>query len=152
MKITLDVLDELTEKAKVDPRLRYHLDLRDSEEDQSQRMLNAIEPGTVIPIHRHKNTSETMVCIRGHFEEYLYDYTRTLEDGTPDPESFGVVEVVDMVPVGTLLIVEPGQWHTLKSLESGTVLLSAKDGAWEPLENDDIFEGGVNNNPWNNEK
>lgn len=142
MKITLDVLDELTEKAKVDSRLRYHLDLRDSEEDQSQRMLNAIEPGTVIPIHRHKNTSETMVCIRGHFEEYLYDYTRTLEDGTPDPESFGVVEVVDMVPVGTLLIVEPGQWHTLKSLESGTVLLSAKDGAWEPLENDDIFEGG----------
>jgi cupin fold WbuC family metalloprotein len=69
MIIDKKVLDELTEKAKASPRLRFNLDLRNSAEDQSQRMLNALEPGTVMPIHRHKGSSETCICIRGHFEE-----------------------------------------------------------------------------------
>ena len=73
MIIDKKVLDELTEKAKASPRLRCNLDLRNSAEDQSQRMLNALEPGTIMPIHRHKGFSETCVCIRGHFEEYFYD-------------------------------------------------------------------------------
>ena len=76
MIIDKKVLDELTEKAKASPRLRFNLDLRNSAEDQSQRMLNALEPGTVMPIHRHKGSSETCVCIRGHFEEYFYDEQR----------------------------------------------------------------------------
>ena len=73
MKITQTLLDGLTEQAKKSPRLRMNYDLRTSPEVQSQRMLNALEPGTILPIHRHKETSETVVCIRGHFEEYLYD-------------------------------------------------------------------------------
>ena len=121
------ILDELTAQAKASPRLRMNLDLRNSPSDKSQRMLNAIEPGTVMPIHRHRGSSETVVCIRGHFEEYFYD-----ENGT-------LVETVDMVPGGVVLNVPIGQWHSLKSLESGTVLLEAKDGAWEPLGVEDIL-------------
>lgn len=127
-------------KAKASPRLRCNLNLRNSAEDKSQRMLNALEPGTIMPVHRHKETSETCVCIRGHFEEYLYGYTETRSDGTPDPSSFGIVETVDMYPGGPILNIEKGQWHSLKCLESGTVLLEAKDGAYRPLDNDEIME------------
>jgi cupin fold WbuC family metalloprotein len=127
MVIDRSLLDNLTAKAKASPRLRMNLDLRNSPADGSQRMLNAIEPGTVMPIHRHKSSSETVVCIRGHFEEYFYD------------ESGALVDVVDMVPGGVVLNVPIGQWHSLKSLESGTVLLECKDGAYEPLGDEDIL-------------
>ena len=91
-------------------------------------MLNAIEPGTVMPIHRHYASSETVICIRGHFEEYLYD-----EDGV-------LIETIDMKPGGAIVNVPAGQWHSLKSLESGTVLFEAKDGEWAPLGEDEIME------------
>lgn len=120
-------LNALTAQAKASPRLRMNLDLRNSPEDQSQRMLNAIEPGTVLPIHRHRTTSETVVCLRGHFEEYFYD-----EEGR-------LTDTIDMVPGGTLINIPAGQWHNLKSLESGTVLLECKDGPWEPLGEEDIL-------------
>ena len=128
MIITKGILDELTEKAKASERLRANLDLRNSAEDQSQRMLNALEPGTVMPIHRHKNTSETCVCIRGHFEEYFYD------------EQGNLTDTIDMIAGGVVLNIEKGQWHSLKCLETGTVLLEAKDGAYAPLEPGDILE------------
>jgi len=140
MVITKEILDELTAKAKTSERLRMNMDLRNSAEDQSQRMLNALEPGTVLPIHRHKGSSETCVCIRGHFEEYLYGFTETRSDGTPDPDSFGIVETVDMFPGGPVLNIEKGQWHSLKCLESGTILLEAKDGAYRPLDEDEVME------------
>ena len=127
MIIDQHILDELTAQAKASPRLRMNLDLRNSSTDNSQRMLNAIEPGTVMPIHRHRTSSETVVCVRGHFEEYFYD------------ESGNLVEVVDMVPGGAVLNVPIGQWHSLKSLESGTVLLECKDGAYEPLGPEDVL-------------
>ena len=127
MVIDKKILDELTAKAKENPRLRCNLDMRNSADDQSQRMLNALEPGTVMPIHRHKNTSETCVCIRGHFEEYFYDSEGRLTD------------TIDMVPGGVVLNIEKGQWHSLRCLESGTILLEAKDGAYAPLEPDDIL-------------
>ena len=139
MIITQEIIDELTAKAKASERLRANMDLRNSPEDQSQRMLNALEPGTVLPIHRHRGSSETCVCIRGHFEEYLYGFTKTRSDGTPDPNSFGIVETVDMYPGGPILNIEKGQWHSLKCLESGTVLLEAKDGVYRPLEEDEIM-------------
>lgn len=120
-------LDALTAQAKASPRLRMNLDLRNSPEDQSQRMLNAIEPGTVLPIHRHRTTSETVVCLRGHFEEYFYD-----EEGR-------LTDTIDMVPGGMLINIPAGHWHSLKSLESGTVLLECKDGPWEPLGEEDIL-------------
>ena len=127
MIIHQHILDDLTTQAKSFLRLHMNLDLRNSQADNSQRMLNAVEPGTVVPIHRHKSSSETVVCIRGHFEEYFYD------------ESGNLVEVVDMVPGGVVLNVPIGQWHSLKSLESGTVLLECKDGAYEPLGDEDIL-------------
>lgn len=127
MVITQALLDELTARAKASERLRANLDLRNTPDDQSQRMLNALEPGTVLPIHRHKSTSETCVCVRGHFEEYFYD-----EDGN-------LTETVDMVPGGVVLNIEAGQWHSLKCLESGTVLLEAKDGAYEPQRPEDVL-------------
>ena len=138
MVIDQKILDELTEQAKKSPRLRMNYDLRTSPEVQSQRMLNALEPGTIMPIHRHKETSETVVCVRGHFEEYLYGYTKLQSDGTPDPDSFGIVKTVDMVPGGPIVNIPAGQWHSLKCLESGTVLFEAKDGAYRPLAEDEV--------------
>ena len=130
MVVSQAVLDELTAQAKASPRLRMNMDLRNGPEDGSQRMLNAIEPGSPLPIHRHKGSSETCVCVRGHFEEYFYD-------------SFGrLVETVDMVPGGVVLNIEKGQWHSLKCLESGTVLLEAKDGPYRPLEEDEVMQEG----------
>ena len=128
MVITNEILDELSVRARESERLRVNLDLRNSAEDQSQRMLNALEPGTVMPIHRHKGSSETCVCIRGHFEEYFYD------------ENGNLTEIIDMVPGGVVLNIEKGQWHSLKCLESGTILLESKDGAYAPLNKDEIFE------------
>ena len=127
MIIDQKILDTLTEQAKNNPRLRQCIDLRNTPNDKSQRILNALEPGTIMPIHKHKNTSETCVCIRGHFEEYFYDEKGNLED------------TIDMVPGGTVLNIEAGQWHSLKCLESGTILLEAKDGAYRPLDGDEIF-------------
>jgi cupin fold WbuC family metalloprotein len=127
MVIDKEILDELSAQAKVSPRLRMAMDLRNSAEDQSQRMLNALEPGTVMPIHRHKGTSETCICIRGHFEEYFYDSDGRLTD------------TIDMVSGGVVLNIEKGQWHSLKCLESGTVLFEAKDGPYEPLQDCDIL-------------
>lgn len=128
MIIEKKILDELTEAAKANPRLRQSYDLRNSSEDLSQRMLNALEPGTVMPIHRHLGSSETCVCIRGLFEEYFYD------------ENGNLTETIDMVPGGVVLNIEKGQWHSLKCLESGTILLEAKDKPYAPLSPEELFE------------
>ena len=127
MIIDQKILDSLTAAAKASPRLRMNYDLRNSAEDGSQRMLNAIEPGTVMPIHRHRSLSETVVCVHGHLEEYLYD------------DSGALVETVDIVPGGNVLNVPAMQWHSFRSLESGTVLLECKDGRWEPLGERDVM-------------
>ena len=131
MIIDRHILDDLSAQAKASPRLRMNLDLRNSPEDLSQRMLNAIEPGTVLPIHRHRTTTETVVCVRGHFVEYIYD-----ADGQ-------MTAAIDMVPGGTLINIPAGQWHNLESLESGTVLLEVKDGAYEPIGPEDILKKTV---------
>lgn len=103
-------------------------DLRNSAEDNSQRMLNAIEPGTELPIHRHSDSSVTIVCIRGHFEEYFYD-----DDGN-------LTDIIDMRHGGTVINLPIGIWHSLKSLESGTVLLECQDGKWESMKEEDIMK------------
>lgn len=128
MVIDNKVLDELTARAKASPRLRQNFDLRNTPEDQSQRMLNALEPGTIMPIHRHRTSSETVTCVRGHFVEHFYD-----ENGT-------VTDTFDMVPGGLVINVPKGQWHNLESMESGTILLEAKNGKWEPLGEEDILK------------
>ncbi len=127
MIIDETLLRDLTAKARGNSRLRSNLDLRNSADNHSQRMLNALEPGTVMPLHRHKGSSETCICIRGHFEEYFYDSEGRLTD------------TIDMVPGGVVLNIDKGQWHSLKCLESGTVLFEAKDGAYRPLGPEDIL-------------
>ena len=130
MTINNQLLDTLSSQAKASPRLRQNYDLRNTPEDNSQRMLNALEPGTVMPIHRHRKTSETVVIVRGSIIERFYD-----EDGN-------VTEEVLMVPGGEnpVVQVEKGRWHSLECLEVGTVLFEAKDGAWEPLGKEDIMK------------
>lgn len=120
-------LDKLSQIAKSSGRLRASLDLRNSEFDYSQRLLNAIEPGTKMAIHCHKNTSETVTCIRGHFKEIIYN-----NDGL-------IIKSIDMRP-GVVINIPAGQWHSLESLESGTVLLSCKDGAYAPLKPEELWE------------
>ena len=131
MKITKTILDDLTAKAKASPRLRMNLDLRDSDSDGSQRMLNAIEPGSIIPIHRHRNTSETVVCLRGRLVEEFYDELERI-----------CTEAIELSPNGPVvaLNIPAGQWHTLRALESGSVILEMKDGKFEPLSDVDILK------------
>ena len=132
MQIKIDnaLLDSLTEQAKASPRLRMNYDLRNSSEDTSQRMLNAIEPGSLVPIHRHQKTSETVVVLRGRVVEEFYDELERI--------CSAVYEVSADGPVCALNI-PAGQWHTLRSLESGTVILEVKDGAYEPIGPEDVL-------------
>ena len=129
MVIDQQLLDGLTTQAKESPRLRMNLDLRNSAGDSSQRMLNAIEPGSVVPIHRHQKTSETVVVLRGRVVEEYYS-------------SEGAVEAAyDLAAGGPVcaLNIPAGQWHSLRALESGTVILEMKDGAYEPISPADIL-------------
>ena len=129
MKITQALLDSLTEQAKASPRLRMNMDLRNSAEDGSQRMLNAIEPGSPLPIHRHRKTSETVVVLRGRLQEVFYS------------DAGEVSEVIELAPCSdcVALNIPIGQWHTVRVLESGTVILECKDGAYEPLGEEEVM-------------
>ena len=130
-KISQAILVDLTAKAKASPRLRMNLDLRNSADDQSQRMLNAIEPGSELPIHRHKHTSETVVCLRGRSVWEFYDELERI-----------CTETIVLSPNGQVvaLNVPAGQWHTVRALESGSVILEMKDGAYEPISDEDILQ------------
>ena len=144
MKITQVILDDLTAKAKESPRLRMNLDLRDSDKDGSQRMLNAIEPGSPLPIHRHRKTSETVVCLRGRLVEEFYDeFSRPSGNERPKVERERTcTETIELSPNGPVvaLNIPAGQWHTVKALESGTVILEMKNGAYEPISDVDILK------------
>ena len=130
MIIDKQLLDTLSAQAKVNPRLRQNYDLRKSENDNSQRMLNALEPGTVMPIHRHRTSSESIAIIRGKMVMRFYDDNGNLAN-----------EVV-MKPNGEypMVQVDKGQWHSLEVLEEGTVVFEAKDGHYEPLAEIDIMK------------
>ena len=132
MEVKIDniLLDTLTAQAKASPRLRMNYDLRNSSADTSQRMLNAIEPDSEIPIHRHRKTSETVVVLRGRVVEEFYDELERRCTATYEVSPCGPVCALN-IPVGT--------WHTLRSLESGTVILEVKDGAYEPIQDSDIL-------------
>ena len=106
-----------------------NLDLRNSSADSSQRMLNAIEPGSVVPIHRHHKTSETVAVLRGRVVEEYYSSDGDLE---------GSYELSAGGPICALNI-PAGQWHTLRALESGTVILEMKDGPYEPIGPEDVM-------------
>ena len=129
LKIDTELLNNLSEQAKASPRLRMNYDLRTSSADTSQRMLNAIEPESVVPVHRHRKTSETMVVLRGSLVEEFYD------------DAGVCIERIEMSAGSDvcLLNIPAGTWHTLRSLESGTVIMEMKDGAFEPIGPEDIL-------------
>ena len=145
MKITQAILDNLTEQAKASPRLRMNKDLRNSADDQSQRMLNAIEPGSPLPIHRHRHTSETVVCLRGRlvweYYQELRDEGLELRDSSKSSRVQKVQEI-ELSPNGQVvaLNIPAGQWHTVRALESGSVILEMKEGAYEPLQDCDVLK------------
>ena len=129
MIIDNTLLDNLTAQAQASPRHRRNMDLHNSAADSSQRMLNAIEPGSMVPVHRHQRTSETLVVLRGRVVEEYYS-------------SDGAVEASYELSAGgsvCALNIPAGQWHTLRALESGTVILEMKDGAYEPISPADIL-------------
>lgn len=129
MKITQAVLDELSAQAKASPRLRQSFDLRNTPEDNSQRMLNALEPGTIMPIHRHLASSETVVLLRGKICWHFYD------DAGNETESV----VLDANGDVRCINVEKARWHSLECLAEGSVLLESKDGRYEPLREDELL-------------
>lgn len=128
MIIDKQLLDNLTLQAKHNPRLRQAYDLRNSANDQSQRMLNALEPGTVLAIHRHRTTSEVTSVVRGRVRQNIYDDNGTLI------ETF--VASADGFP--NFYVTPCCVWHNTECLESGTIIFEAKDGAYKPLLQEDI--------------
>ena len=129
MIIDQKLLDDLSARAKANPRLSQSYDLRTTPEDKSQRMLNALAPATIMPIHRHRNTSETMVMVRGKLIERFYD------------DNGNITEELMMEPCGEfpMVQIEKGQWHSLEVLEKGTISVEAKDGVYTPLLHDDMI-------------
>ena len=130
MLLDTELFDKLTAQAKASPRLRMNFDLRNASDDQSQRMLNALEPGTVMPIHRHRGSSETVVVLRGKVKWLYYDENGKVTD------TFIVAPGSDLCG----LSVPKGQWHSLQCLESGTVIFETKDGTYAPLGEGDIMK------------
>ena len=130
MLLTTTLLDSLTAQARTSPRLRQHSDLRNTPDDNSQRILNALEPGTVLPIHRHPESSETVVMLRGKGRWNYYADNGNLTD------SFLLSADGDIRGIS----VPKGQWHNTECLESGTVILECKDGKYAPLAEEDVME------------
>ncbi|MGN0006929.1 MAG: WbuC family cupin fold metalloprotein [Alistipes sp.] len=128
LKIDKRLLQELLVKAESADRNRTNFDLRTSADDTSQRMLNALIPGTIVPIHRHEDTTETVICLCGKLDEIIYD-EHIAEDGQmvykecqrirlcPSQGDYGC-----QVPKGA--------WHTVEVLEP-SVIFEAKDGAYK---------------------
>ena len=149
MEINKELLNKLLEQAKVNPRLRQNLDLRTSPSDTSQRMLNALLPGTVVPIHRHEDTTETVICLCGKLDEVIYEEINPLlsplkgedaacfEKGMDAQDvtigsRFREIERIHLCPAQTqygCCQVPKGAWHTVEVIEP-SVIFEAKDGKY----------------------
>ena len=128
--INKELLDEITRQAKESPRLRMNYNLHDSLDAKTQKLLNALEPGTILPIHRHPNTTETYLLLRGKLNVILYNDKK---------------EVLETMHMDTAngnygLDIPAGQWHSVEVLESGTVILEVKDGPYIPFQPEDILQ------------
>lgn len=129
MIINDQLLDDIQEKATESPRRRMNMDLRNSSEDNSQRMLNVLLPGTVVPIHRHRDTSETTMIVRGKLFVVFYNdlgaqTERYLLDSTTG--NYGV-----QIP--------KGQWHAVEVIEPSTIF-EVKDGPYVPITPEDTMD------------
>lgn len=119
IQIDQKLISELFDKALVNPRLRQNYDLRTSSDDGGQRMLNALMPGTVIPVHHHPDSNENVILLCGKLIEVLFD------------ENGNETERIHLNPtVGSFGCVVPaGAWHTVEVLEP-SVIYEAKDGKY----------------------
>ena len=129
MIIDKKTLNSLSVQAKANPRLRQAFDLRTTPNDSSQRILNAVEPGTILPIHRHRGSTETIIVLRGKVVQHYYD------DNGNKTASYELAP--NSAQVG--MSVPVGQWHALESLEEGSVIFESKDGPYMPLTEQDIL-------------
>ena len=144
MEFDKDFLDTLFEQAVTNPRLRQNFDLRPSPADTSQRMLNALLPGTVVPIHRHEYTAETVICLCGKLDEVIYEEVVSYENGTEElPQGMDAQDVARKVKYREIQRVHlnpaeskygcqipKGAWHTVEVIEP-SVIFEAKDGAYK---------------------
>ena len=130
MKINKDLLDKVSINAKESPRLRMNFNFHKGPDSKAQRLLNALEPGTILPIHRHRHTAETYILLRGKLNVIFYN------------EMGGEVERFNLNPQdGEYGVHIPaGQWHTVEVLESGTVIFEVKDGPYTPLQPEDMMD------------
>ena len=122
MKLDKVLIEKIAKEAAASPRLRMHYDLRDSAEEDSQRMLNVLLPGTKVPIHRHKNSSELVVCLQGSCIERLYD-----EQGKE-------TEAVTLTAGGEVpaMVIPAGVYHTLDASAGMSVIVEVKAGKFDP--------------------
>lgn len=130
MIIDKGLLDDVTAKAKANERLRMNHNFHDSLDAKAQRLLNALEPGTLLPIHRHTHTAETYLLLRGCIKVLFYN------------EQKEVTEEFDLNPLDGKygVHIPKGQWHTLEVLESGSVIFEVKDGPYTPLAPEDLMK------------
>lgn len=129
MLIDNTLLDSITLQAKESPRLRMNYNLHESLDSRAQRLFNALEPGTMLPAHRHPDTAETYVLLRGKLKVLFYnDKKEVTDEYSLDPleGNYGVH-------------IPKGQWHTLEVLESGTVIFEVKDGPYTPITPDNLL-------------
>lgn len=128
--INEDLLNRVSEEAKKSPRLRMNYNFHETLDAKAQRLLNALEPGTMLPIHRHRLTAETYLVLRGEIKVLFYDDQRQLTDTfllNPRRGNYGIH-------------IPKGQWHTLEVLSPDTVIFEVKDGPYMPLEKDDMLD------------
>ncbi len=128
--IDKDFLDRLTERAESNVRLRMNHNFHDSLDAHVQRLLNAMEPGSVFPVHRHRHAAETYVLLRGKVRVFLYD------DHGQQTDSF----LLDPATGNYGGHIPKGQWHTVEVLAPGTVIFEVKEGPYQPLGPEDILD------------
>lgn len=130
MLIDNNLLDLVTEQAKESERLRMNYNLHESLDAKAQRLLNALEPGTILPIHRHTQTDETYIVLRGSINVIFYDENKNPENQFSVNPKEGVYGIH----------IPSGQWHTLEVIESGTVIFEVKEGPYALLGEEDILD------------
>ena len=130
MKLDKELLDKVTAQAKESPRLRMNYNLHTNLDDGVQRMFNALEPGTVMPIHRHHNADETYLVVRGSIKVMFYNDDRSLK------EEF----VLNPLEGGYGVHIPRDSWHTLEVLESGTVIFEVKEGPYTPITPENLMQ------------
>lgn len=129
MLIDKKLLDEVSARAKASERLRMNYNLHDALDSKAQRLFNALEPGTILPIHRHRNTAETYILLRGRIDVMFYNDQGVEVNRfvlNPQEGNYGVH-------------IPKGQWHTLEVLEKDTVIFEVKDGPYAPLGPEDMM-------------